>query len=234
MSDQATITAIEAMLGHHFAKPERVIRALTHASAGQGKDGGDGDYERLEFLGDRVINLAVADLLYAAFPKEKEGDLARRHTAFVRGEALAVAARHLGIEKYLRLSEAEKAAGGASNPNILADSMEALLGAFFLDAGYDKVRDFIGRMSGAALLEMQKPPIDPKTALQEWSQSCGRGLPRYDMVGRSGPDHAPEFIMQVSVEGFAPVSAVGASKRLAEKAAAEELLARVLTAGKKT
>ncbi len=241
VADDDAVAQIEAQLGYHFKQPERLLRALTHASAGLaaqggGLGGGAGgapvhnkgqDYERLEFLGDRVVNLIIADLLYKAFPHEKEGDMARRHTAFVRGENLALAARSLGLDRLVRLSDAEKAAGGGQNDNILADTMEALLGALYLDAGFDRVHEFVKGMMGEALLHMTRPPMDPKTALQEWSQAKGLGLPEYTMVGRKGPDHAPEFVMEVTLGGLEPALGSGTSKRAAEKQAAQALIDQI-------
>lgn len=229
--EQKSITAIEDAFQYRFEKPSLVLRALTHASVGDTNVTADPeDYERMEFLGDRVVNLVIADLLFHAFPHEKEGDLARRHTAFVRGEALARAARSINVQEHLRLSVSEKAAGGADNDNILADVMEALIAALYLDAGYDKVREFVGSVVKDDIIAMEAPPIDAKTALQEWTQARRLGLPLYKLVKRSGPDHAPEFTISVTVPNGSgngkalEAIGVGSSKRLAEKNAAKNLL----------
>jgi ribonuclease-3 len=228
--DKATIEAIEKAFSYSFNQPERILKALTHASVGNGDASKLYDYERLEFLGDRVLNLIIADLLLKLFPNEKEGDLARRHTAFVRGEALAVAARKIKVQDYLRLSASEKAAGGAENDNILADCMEALLAALYLDAGFARVYQYVEKTLGKEIAEMKAPPVDPKTGLQEWTQARGMGLPLYELEGRSGPDHAPEFFVSVSVQDkkgkeIERASGTGASKRAAEKEAAKALMA---------
>jgi len=230
--EQKAIIAFEGSFQYPFKTPQLIITALTHASVADKNDAATReDYERMEFLGDRVVNLIIADLLFHAFPKEKEGDLARRHTAFVRGEALARAARRIDVQNYLRLSSSEKAAGGADNDNILADVMESLIAALYLDAGYDTVRAFIDRTVGADIIAMDTPPVDSKTALQEWTQSLGRGLPSYKLSNRSGPDHAPEFTVTVSVPmdrkgtDVKRAHGTGASKRIAEKQAAKEMLA---------
>lgn len=221
--------ALEKCLGHKFTNRERLERAITHASLGE-----DSNYERLEFLGDRVLNLVVAEMLFHAFPDEKEGDLARRHTAFVRGEALAKAAKSLKFDQYLRLSSSEKQAGGLQNENILADVMEAVLAALYLDAGYDHTKTFIQGLFSERIKDMEEPPVDPKTALQEWSQARGLGLPSYDLKERRGPDHAPEFLVEVQVKGRASVSGAGSSKRAAEKQAAKVMMAMIRTEKKRS
>lgn len=236
-AEQQAITDLQDAFGHVFTKPARLLLALTHSSAGEsalrrGRKNADQseNYERLEFLGDRVVNLIVADLLFKAFPHDSEGDLARRHTAFVRGEALAKAARALEVQKYVRLSASEKASGGADNDNILADVMEALIAALYLDGGYIKAYDVVKQTIESDITAMSAPPIDPKTALQEWTQARKLGLPQYKAEGRSGPDHAPEFTVSVTVAAYKDRPAVtaqgiGSSKRLAEKAAAEAMMA---------
>lgn len=232
--DIAAIQAMESALAHKFAQPQRIITALTHASVYSGDTAQGADYERMEFLGDRVVNLIVADLLLKTFPHEKEGDLARRHTAFVRGESLAKTARKIAVQDYLRLSHSEKTAGGAENDNILADSMEALIAALYLDAGFAKVYEFIENELGDAITQMKAPPIDSKTALQEWTQARALGLPKYALKERSGPDHAPEFYVSVVVHDksnreMASAEGKGTSKRAAEKMAAKTMMALLLS-----
>lgn len=198
---------------------EHVAAALTHSSAGT-----DRNYERLEFLGDRVVNLVMARILFETFPDEDEGDLAKRHAALVQGSMMASIARRIGLGAALTLSEAERAAGGEENENILADSLEAFLGAFFLDRGLETCRDAIVRLWGDSIHIMKEPPQDPKTTLQEWAQGRGLPLPVYDMTDRQGPDHAPLFTIRVTVQGFSPAAATGYSRRAAEKEAARLLL----------
>lgn len=208
-------------LGHRFARPGLVRTALTHASTG------DASYERLEFLGDRVLGLIVADLLMAHFPDEAEGALARRHAALVRRETLAAVGRQLGLAAHLRLARGEAEGGGRDNPAILADVCEALIAALYLDGGLEAARRFVEPLWRPLLESADRPPQDAKTALQEWAQARSRPLPAYEVVERSGPDHDPLFTVRVSVEDEAPETATGRSKRLAEQAAAERLLERL-------
>lgn len=225
MSGPENRTAVERVLGHVFRDRELLRAALTHASAG-----GTRNYERLEFLGDRVLGLAVSDLLYETFPDEAEGPLAKRLAALVRREVLAEVAAGLGLGESIILSASERATGGAANENILADTMEALLGALYRDAGYPSCAALVQKLWEHRIQSDLHPPEDPKTALQEWSQARGLGLPVYTLAGRAGPDHAPVFRIRVEVSGHAPAQASGPSRSRAEKAAASELL-DVLTKG---
>ena len=216
---ETTLKLIQDKLNITFSRPALVQEALTHASSKGGEN-----YERMEFLGDRVLGLAVADLLYETFPQDSEGGLAKRHAALVQGTTLAEIAREINLGDLLILSDAERQSGGAANDHILADCIESLLGALYLDQGFGPCRETIKRLVGKRIETVKKPPQDPKTELQEWAQGRGLPLPVYEIVERSGPDHAPLFKIQVSVEGLTPALAEGASRRLAEKAAAEKLL----------
>ncbi len=216
------LAAFEQRFGHRFADREGLNRALTHASTGA-----DLNYERLEFLGDRVLGLVVAHLLYDTFPEDSEGNLARRHASLVSGSTLAIVAARINLGEVLHLSDGERASGGARNENILADVMESLIGALYLDAGMQDCERVIGALWRDLLHTMVEPPQDPKTALQEWAQARGLGLPEYTLADRSGPDHAPVFTISVSVEGYPTVSAEGPSRRMAEKQAAIRLLAMI-------
>jgi ribonuclease-3 len=213
---------LEARIGHEFGRPELLYKAMTHSSVGRGEN-----YERLEFLGDRVVGLALAHTLFKKYPDENEGDLAKRHAALVRGKLLAEIARDIELGKYMKLSDPERAAGGAENENILADGLEALIGALYLDAGFEKCQDVIENIWGRRVDIMRRPPQDPKTALQEWAQARGLSLPAYEMVDRTGPDHAPIFEIRVNVGDFPPWAAKGTSRRAAEKLAAAMLLAHL-------
>jgi ribonuclease-3 len=218
--------AIEMRLGHRFADRSLLTEALTHSSAVGGGRGRRSN-ERLEFLGDRVLGLVIADLLLARYPREGEGDLSRRHAALVRGEALAEIGAALGAAQWLVVGRSEEEAGGRSNPALLANVVEALIGALYLDAGLEAAAGFIERHWLPRLESMPVPPRDAKTALQEWAQSRGLGLPTYEVAAVAGPAHAPRFEVSVSLAGFAPGGAVAGSKRAAEQAAAEELLGRL-------
>ncbi|MCB9979279.1 MAG: ribonuclease III [Rhodospirillales bacterium] len=216
---QSGLIAVESLLGHVFVNRDLLRAALTHASA----DGAD-NYERLEFLGDRVLGLAVADLLYETFPDEVEGPLAKRLAALVQRSVLADIAAKMDLGESIALSAAERAAGGRENENILADTLEALLGALYRDAGYPACAALVRRLWEDRVRADVAPPEDPKTALQEWTQGRGLGLPIYTLAGRAGPDHAPVFTIQVDVSGYAPVQGSGSSRSRAEKAAAGNLL----------
>ncbi len=210
-------SALEQRLGYDFKDTALLKVALTHASAG------GADYERLEFLGDRVLGLVVAEILYTLYPHESEGDLSKRHTALVRAETLAALGRTLDIAGSMVLSNAEKAAGGAENENILSDIVEAVIGAVFLDGGWDAARKMLKPMLDDLIVTMGSVPRDAKTALQEHTQARNLGLPEYTLVSRTGPDHAPEFTVTVRV-GTQSATATGPSKRAAEKSAAALLL----------
>jgi len=213
-------------LGHNFAKLELLQQALTHPSlAGfrQRKKGAMA-YERLEFLGDRVLGLIIAHWLYETYPEASEGELAKRHAALVNREALRKVALDIGLGKYLRLARGEEADSGRKNLATLSDALEAVLGALYLDGGLTPASAFIHRFWQRDIAI--DTPDDPKTALQEWAQAQGLPLPAYRVVERSGPAHAPKFIVEASIKGSDPVSAAGNSKREAEKAAAQLLLAQ--------
>jgi ribonuclease-3 len=218
--------AIEARLGHGFADAALLTEALTHSSA-TGRGRGRRSNERLEFLGDRVLGLVIADLLIALYPSEGEGDLSRRHAALVRRETLAEVAADLGAARWLVVGRSEEEAGGRGNPALLANVVEALIGALYLDAGLDAAARFVRQHWLPRLQSMAVPPRDAKTTLQEWAQSRGLGLPAYEVAAVAGPAHAPRFDVSVSLAGFAPGRAIAGSKRAAEQAAAEQLLARL-------
>ena len=229
------------LLGHDFATPALLAEALTHSSALPAAQKGPAqkgrrrasraacprDYERLEFLGDRVLGLVVADLLWRRFDAEAEGPLTRRHAQLVRRETLAAVAIEIGLDRVVRLSPAEAAAGAARNPAILADVLEAVIAAIYLDAGFAAAFAFIERWWGPRLAEMERPPRDPKTLLQEWAQGRGLPLPEYRLVATDGPDHALRFTIAVRVVGHDEASATASSKRAAETAAAAALLERL-------
>ena len=222
-------------IGYKFGRPELLDEALTHPSAPASehgrnrrrRKGSHRGYERLEFLGDRVLGLVIADLLWRRFENEPEGHLTRRLTHLVRGEALARVANTIGLGGHLLLSRAEKAAGAAANPGILADGCEAVIAAIYLDGGFEAASDFVRRYWTPLIDEMDGPPRDPKTALQEWAQARALALPTYELVTTSGPDHALRFTVAAKVAGRDCATATAASKRIAEAKAAELLLGRL-------
>ena len=219
----ADLTALQAALGHTFADSALLQAALTHPSAQKSR--GVSAYERLEFLGDRVLGLALANWLFELHPAEAEGALARRHAALAKRETLAAIASDLDLLDYLQLASGER-----ENPRghltILGDALEALLGAIARDAGYLAAEACVRRLFAAAMAESDGRS-DTKTALQEYAQGRGWPLPAYRLVAQSGPSHAPTFTVEVSLPNQAPVTAEATSKQLAEKAAAAALLAQL-------
>ncbi len=221
------IAALEQIIGHAFVRPELLEEALTHASASS--EGGRTrrlDYERLEFLGDRVLGLVIARLLLDRYQGAEVGVLARRHAALVRREALARVAEAIGLVDHVRLSQAEHDAGGRNNPAIWADCCEAVIGALYLDGGLAAAERFIAEQWAALVAHSDAELKDAKTTLQEWAQSQGYPLPSYVTTEVTGPDHDPSFTVKVSVAGGPEAVASGRSKRSAEQAAARLLLER--------
>jgi ribonuclease-3 len=208
-------------LDYRFEKPELLDEALTHVSAPQS---GGQSYQRLEFLGDRVLGLAIAELLFRTFPTAPEGELSRRLAELVRRESCAEIAIAWDVGPYLKLGAGEAHSGERRNQTILADVCEAIIGAVFLDGGYEAARDLVER-SFQELLEAPRRPLrDPKSALQEWAQGRGLPPPTYSVVEQIGPDHAPKFRVVVKVKGAENEFGSGTSKRIAEQAAARSLL----------
>ena len=216
---------LEGKLGYRFKDPALLERALTHASVRGGKHERH-DNERLEFIGDRVLGLAIAEVLSAQYPEASEGELARRYNRLVRGEACAKVGRAIGLGAHLILSESEADSGGREKTTILADAAEALLGAVFLDGGFDKSRAVVRKLWKDQAELVPEVAVDAKSALQEWAQGQGLALPKYTVVSRKGPDHAPRFTAEVLISGRAPAQGEGASKRIAEQEAATALLTR--------
>ncbi|MGR6328494.1 ribonuclease III [Sphingomonas sp. XXL09] len=216
---------IENWLGATFGRAPRDLaaftRALTHGS--QAAD----NYERLEFLGDRVLGLVMAEWLWELFPEEPEGQLSKRLNALVTGHVCAEVARELGVRDHLRLGKQARDDGASDSDNILGDVMEALIGAFYREAGLDAARGFIRHAWADRVHRTDKAPQHPKSALQEWAAAHNRKPPEYSVVERSGPHHAPRFTVQVRVGRQLEASATGTSKQDAETAAAKAMLAQV-------
>ncbi len=219
MTTEYPLFELEQRIGYRFRNTGYMEQALTHSSKS-----GSSNNERIEFLGDRVLNLVMAHTLYEQFPAESEGSLAKRHSALVQGPMLTAVAITINLGDFMFMSDAERGAGGAENDNILSDAMEALLGAVFLDGGLEPARDVIIRLWDKYILSHADIQQDPKTELQEWAQARGLPLPVYDIASKSGPDHAPRFEIQVTVKGYGPVLADGPSRRHAEKEAARLML----------
>ncbi|GAA0737185.1 ribonuclease-3 [Sphingomonas japonica] len=223
MTDADAVAWIATALGHDPGDPLPYLRALTHGSRDSA------NYERLEFLGDRVLGLSIAEWLYERFPNEPEGALSRRLNALVTGAVCADVARTIGVVPHLKLGKQARDDGAADSDNVLGDVLEALIGALYLDAGQDAARGFI-RAAWADRIETQtRAPRHPKSALQEWAAAHQRRPPEYLVVERSGPQHAPRFTVRVSIGKLADATATGASKQEAETAAAEALLTQLET-----
>jgi ribonuclease-3 len=224
------VAELTARLGHVFNDPAVLERALTHASVGDGAQSKARDNERLEFLGDRVLGLVIAEHLIEVDPTASEGDLAPRLNALVNRQTCARVGRRMGLGPALRLSGAESKSGGRDKDSILAGAVEAVIAALYLDGGLEIARKVLLASWADEFAGLGAPrPKDPKTALQEWAQGRGLALPTYAVVGRDGPDHAPRFRVEVRVDGIAPAEGEGASRQSAEKAAAEALLVREAT-----
>jgi ribonuclease-3 len=211
-------------LGHEFRDPDLLRRALTHSSLSSPTRP---DNQRLEFLGDRVLGLVMAEALLANDTEAREGQLAPRFNALVRKEACADVAREIDLGEVLRLGKSETATGGRRKQALLGDAMEAVIAAVYLDAGFDVARAMILRLWGARVTAVDADARDPKTALQEWAQARGLTPPAYVELGRTGPDHAPVFTVEARLANGETARAEGRVKRQAEQAAARELLDRL-------
>ncbi|AZV39656.1 ribonuclease III [Komagataeibacter xylinus] len=230
----AEIRRLEACLDYHFTRPELLLRALTHRSAAHERSGnrrtrlsvarrGAGSNERLEFIGDRVLGLVMAEWLIERFPDEQEGALGPRHAHLVSRTVLAQVAHEMQLQSALDVAEHEARAGVRQMATVLADAVEAVLGALYLDGGLDPARAFVRRMWREAITAQARPPKDPKTALQEWVLGRGLPLPQYRVVSSDGPSHAPRFVIAVDAQGKTGQGIAG-SKRAAESDAASDLL----------
>ncbi|MCF3973047.1 ribonuclease III [Paracoccus salsus] len=225
MKTGADIRAFMDRLGHEFARPELLIRALTHGSLASGTRP---DNQRLEFLGDRILGLVMAEALFHADLSASEGQLAPRYNALVKGETCAALARQIGLGEVLKLGRSEMMSGGRRKEALLADAIEAVIAAVYLDAGFEAARRVILRLWQDRLDSLEDDPRDAKTALQEWAQANGMPPPVYDQTARSGPDHAPVFHITARIEDGREAQASGAgTKRSIEQEAARALLDRL-------
>lgn len=223
----ATLENVQRRLGHTFSQPALLRTALTHASAVLPDEARQESYQRLEFLGDRVLGLAVARLLFERFPEAPEGQLSRALADMVRKETCADVAVELDLGAALRIGKGEKRSGLARKEAVLGDACEAVLGAIAMDAGYERAAEVVRSLWTPRLPALDAAVrTDAKTALQEWAHSCGLPEPKYRELERSGPDHAPVFRVAACVDGLAESEGSGRSKRAAERAAAETMLMR--------
>ena len=221
------LAELEARIGHVFADPALAERALTHLSTPGA--GGGGSYQRLEFLGDRVLGLVVSEMLYEAFPGASEGELSVRLARLVRRETCAEVAESWDVGPHVVMGVGEARGGGRQKAAILGDVCESLIGAAFLDGGFDAGRALVRRHWEARMRADAAPIQDAKTAVQEWAQARGLATPSYVEFDRSGPAHLPHFVMQVELDGFSPERGEASSKRAAEQAAARAFLDRWAT-----
>jgi len=217
----------QRLLGHEFTRPGLLREALTHRSAARPRAAGrrgTGSNERLEFVGDRVLGLLIAEWVIERFPEEQEGELGVRLASLVSGPVLAAIAESIGLAPALTVSAGESRAGVRKRATVLADAMEAAIGALYLDGGLDPARRFVRAAWEAVMTAQTEPPKDAKTALQEWAQKHGLPLPDYQLASREGPPHAPVFVVTVTVGNRTGTGTAG-TKRAAEQLAAIDLLA---------
>ena len=227
---EVAVSQLEGRIGHVFADRALLERALTHASVGDGATKVRHN-ERLEFLGDRVLNLLAAEALMARNTEAREGEMSRLMAALVNYHACAQVAREIGLADALRLAASATKIGARENDAVLGDATEALIAALYIDGGMEAARAFFLAFWAPLFDTLDEPRNkDPKTQLQEWAQGKGLALPSYDLVSRAGPDHAPVFTVQVLIEGYEPQAAQGRSKQEAEKAAAQVMLLKHETA----
>jgi ribonuclease-3 len=224
MKLSADMMSFATKIGHDFRRPDLLIRALTHPSIGSAHRDNN---QRLEFLGDRVLGLVMAEALFAADTGAAEGILAPRFNALVRKETCADVARGVDLGKVLRLGRSEMKSGGRRKDALLADALEAVLAAVYLDGGFDAARPVVLRLWGDRITAVEDDARDPKTALQEWAQARGEPPPSYIEVSREGPDHQPVFVIEARLSSGPAEQATAGSKRQAEMAAAQALLARL-------
>lgn len=228
MTDTAnTLKPLMDILGYHFKNTKLLTEALTHSSLTKGRRVRKGqirDYDRLEFLGDRVLGLVISEELFHRFEDAEAGQLSRRYNMQVRKETLADIARDIGLDDYILLSDDLREAGGLDNPSLLEDCVEAVIAALYLDGGMEAARGFIEKQWWPRLEQTGAASKDPKSALQEWAAKSGKNPPVYCVIAEEGPDHARTFTVQVSVEGCEQQAASALSKRGAEQLAAEKVL----------
>ncbi len=224
MKVAADITAFSARIGHAFRQPALLVQALTHASMSSPTRS---DNQRLEFLGDRVLGLVMAEALLGADKQAAEGQLAPRFNALVRKETCAEVARDCGLGEVLKLGRSEMISGGRKKEALLGDAMEAVIAAVYLDGGFEAARALILRLWGGRIAAVEADARDPKTSLQEWAQARGMAPPVYEETGREGPDHQPMFTVRVTLATGQSAEAKAGSKRVAEQSAARALLAQV-------
>jgi ribonuclease-3 len=217
------VRRLEEKTKHTFRDLARLERALTHASA---RPTAGSDYERLEFLGDRVLGLVIAELLFRAYPTAAEGELSLRLNSLVNADTCAAVADEIGLHEFIRTGSDVKGLADKRLKSLRADVVESLIATIYLDGGLEAAQPFIERYWNERSREINSAQRDPKTELQEWAHQQNGAQPFYSVVERTGPDHDPQFTIRVDVKGFEPATGTGRSKRLAEQEAAVVLLYR--------
>ena len=217
------VRRLEEKTRHTFRDLGRLERALTHSSA---RPSAGSDYERLEFLGDRVLGLVIAELLFRAYPTASEGELSLRLNSLVNADTCAAVADEIGLHEFIRTGSDVKGLADKRLKSLRADVVESLIATIYLDGGLEAAQPFIEHYWNARSREIHSAQRDPKTELQEWAHQQNGAQPIYTVVERTGPDHDPQFTVKVDVKGFAPAVGVGRSKRIAEQDAAVALLYR--------
>ena len=207
-------------LNYQFSDSKLLTQALTHGSSAKAK----GSYERMEFLGDRVLGLVVAESLYRQHGREREGKLAARHSALVRGEVCAAIAQKLGLGEFVQVGVVEKQHGINTLQSVLGDVMEAVIGAVYLDGGYDAAHKMVNKLWAGVIAQSDTAVKDAKTFVQEWALARGKVLPVYSLVGREGPEHKPQFTVRLSVPKLGEAEGQGPSKQAAEMNAAQKFI----------
>ncbi len=223
---ETLLAKLEERIAYSFNDRSLLEKALTHTSAISPANRVKNSYQRLEFLGDRVLGLVIADILHSKFPDANEGELSRTLNSLVRKETCAKVAKLINLGPVIILGESEARSGGANKDAILGDVCEALIGAIYRDGGLDKAFSFIEKYFGSLICKAKSEGADSKTALQEWAQAKNLPLPKYIETSRSGPDHAPIFTIAVTIQGYESASATGTSKKHAEQKASENFLIR--------
>ncbi len=222
----ADLLAFQGRIGHQFRQPALLARAVTHSSISSPTRP---DNQRLEFLGDRVLGLVMSEALLQADGAATEGQLAPRFNALVRKETCAEVARQIGLGEVLQLGRSEMLSGGRRKEALLGDALEAVIAAVYLDAGFEAAKALVLRLWGPRITAVEVDARDPKTSLQEWAQARGMKPPTYTELGRTGPDHAPQFTVEVQLDHGEAERASAGTKRAAEQAAARALLSRMET-----
>ncbi|RDD35634.1 Ribonuclease 3 [Wolbachia endosymbiont of Cylisticus convexus] len=219
---------ISKVINYKFTDHAILEEALTHPSVNKrNSENQIVSYERLEFLGDSVLNMVVSAMLFKMFPKEKEGALAKRKTDLVCGSTIANVAKEVELGNFIIMNNSERYNGGRCTLKNLENSLEALIGAIYIDGGFESVEKFIIRHWEKLAKDILDPPQDPKTSLQEWTQKNKLPLPEYELVKQTGPAHNPEFTISICIENYGKVSASAYSKKIAEQKAAELMLEKI-------